>query len=148
MTNPKCAVCGHINRMGAVVCEMCDTRLGEPAEAGAADSSRASEESSERYADSSAEDFGASAGGFEPGGAESREGAEPTYIPSPEFKSVGDYGEAADAVVALLVQSIIGGMLSASSVVLDVYIFLGLLRERGEGFTTRIFTPAPEAAAR
>jgi hypothetical protein len=50
--------------------------------------------------------------------------------------------------VALLVQSIIGGMLNASSVVLGVYIFLGLLRERGEGFRTRIFTPEPEAAAR
>lgn len=339
MNNPKCIVCGHVNRVGAAVCEMCDTRLGEPAGAGAADSPRASEESSDRYADSSAEDFGASAGGFEPGGAESREGAEPTYIPSPPFKGAGDviyptlavyrkhflligilvavttlpvvlfqliavraammtmdeaivaessvvafsslaalligllsyagsallsgalvyavlqiqrtgmatageslrrglrvlpkvfvvsllyfivtllgyllfiipgvifslkyavavpvavaenrgvfesfsqsarltdgykglifmthflwgilivvinlvvtgsfaYGEAGDGVVALLVQSIIGGMLSASSVVLDVYIFLGLLRERGEGFKTRIFTPGPEAAAR
>ncbi len=339
MTNTKCIVCGHVNRVGAAVCEMCDTRLGEPAEAGAADSSRTSEESSARYADSSAEDFGASAGGFEPGGAESREGAEPTSIPSPQFKGAGDviyptlavyrkhflligilvavttlpvvlvqlaavraatmtmdeammaesslfafssaaalligllsyagsallsgalvyaviqiqltgvatageslrrglrvlpkvfvvsllyfivtmvgyllliipgvifslkyavaipvavaenrgvfesftqsarltegykgliflthfllgvlivvanlvvtwsfaYGEAGDSVVALLVLSVIGGMLSASSVVLDVYIFLGLLRERGEGFQTRIFTPGPEAAAR
>jgi hypothetical protein len=81
MTNPKCEVCGHVNRVGAAVCEMCDTRLGEPARAAAGDSSRAAEESSDSY-------DGASAGGFEPEGGEPRSAM--TDIPSPQFKGATD----------------------------------------------------------
>jgi hypothetical protein len=67
MSNPKCAVCGHVNRVGAVVCEMCDSRLGAP------------------------ENFGAAAAAeFHTPGGEAREGALPTDIPSPHFKGVGD----------------------------------------------------------
>lgn len=63
MSNPRCAICGHVNRAGAAVCEMCDSRLGEhapPAE------------------------------GFNPYGEETREGAAPADIPSPQFKGAGD----------------------------------------------------------
>jgi len=67
MSNPKCAVCGHINRVGAAVCEMCDSRLGAP------------------------DDFAAAEGEtFDASGGEAREGALPTEIPSPHFKGVGD----------------------------------------------------------
>jgi hypothetical protein len=31
MSNPTCAVCGHVNRASAEVCEMCASRLGAPA---------------------------------------------------------------------------------------------------------------------
>ena len=27
MNNPPCAVCGHVNRVGAVACEACGARL-------------------------------------------------------------------------------------------------------------------------
>ncbi|HEX6183753.1 MAG TPA: YciC family protein [Pyrinomonadaceae bacterium] len=94
MNNPKCAVCGHVNRVGAAVCEMCDTRLGEPAGAGAADSFRAAEESSDSYSGAytgaSAEGFGATSEGFDPGGGEPRAGEPPVNIPSPPFKGAGD----------------------------------------------------------
>jgi hypothetical protein len=67
MSNPICAVCGHTNRVGAEVCEMCDARLGGAAEAG-----RPFEQPR-------------SAPGEEP-----REGALPTDIPLPQFKGAGD----------------------------------------------------------
>lgn len=89
MTNIKCAVCGHVNRVGAAVCEMCDTHLGESAPSGADHTPRAAEESSGSYSGSysgaSAEDFGATSGGFDPGG-----GAPTSDIPSPPFKGAGD----------------------------------------------------------
>ena len=94
MTNPRCAVCGHINRVGAAVCEMCDTHIGEPARARDGDPSHAAGESSASYSDTysgaSTEGFDASSAGFEPHGGEPRPGALPTEIPSPQFKGVGD----------------------------------------------------------
>ncbi|HEX8500947.1 MAG TPA: hypothetical protein VF659_10195 [Pyrinomonadaceae bacterium] len=63
MNNPRCAVCGHINRAGAASCEMCDARPGGAAGAPGAGSSRPEGE------------------GY---------GALPTDIPSPQFKGVGD----------------------------------------------------------
>ena len=84
MTNPKCAACGHVNRVGAAVCEMCDTRLGEPARAGAADSFRAAEERE----DSSHSYSGSPAESFEPEGGEPRSAM--TDVPSPPFKGAGD----------------------------------------------------------
>ena len=76
MTNPKCAVCGHINRTGAAACEMCDTRLGGPAGAGAGGN------------------FGSTVGTSGPPfgrpGGEPRAGALPTDIPSPQFQGAGD----------------------------------------------------------
>lgn len=79
MNNPKCAVCGHINRAGAAACEMCDTRLGSGAGAHGAGPHRTGEGS------------GAWGGGF---GAEGREagggGALPTDIPAPQFKGAAD----------------------------------------------------------
>jgi hypothetical protein len=83
MSNPKCIICGHINRMDATVCEMCDTRLNEPFAANAGAS-------------------GAEAGAFGAGaddnaggpayvyGEEPRAGALPTDIPSPHFQGAGD----------------------------------------------------------
>src|SRR5215204_4654645 len=79
MTNPKCAACGHVNRLGAAVCEMCDTHLGDAARPGAADPFRTTGESSDAFA-----------GGFHSDGEEPRAGALPTDIPSPQFIVVGD----------------------------------------------------------
>lgn len=70
MTNPKCAVCGQINRVGADACEMCDTRLGDPGAAGG---------DFDDYAEGSRDDDGAP-----------RAGALPTDIPSPHFQGMGD----------------------------------------------------------
>lgn len=67
MSNPVCAVCGHTNRAGAEVCEMCDARLGAAGEA---------PPPFERP--------------FHAGGEEPREGALPTDIPLPQFKGAGD----------------------------------------------------------
>jgi hypothetical protein len=71
MSNPKCTVCGHTNVVGAEVCEMCDSRLGDAAGAGA----------------SAGQSFHSSY----PGQAEEpRTGALPTDIPLPHFKGAGD----------------------------------------------------------
>lgn len=75
MINPRCAVCGHISRVGADACELCDTRFDSHAAAGAANP----------FSTSGAP-FGATA---EPVGT-AREGALPTDIPSPRFLGVGD----------------------------------------------------------
>ena len=84
MTNPKCAVCGHVNLLSAAVCEMCDARLYDPDAAGSAES-----HAEETY-DPSAPGFGASARGFDAYGEEPRGGALPTDIPAPQFKGAGD----------------------------------------------------------
>lgn len=78
MNDPACAACGHVNRAGAEVCEVCDARLGGPAaDAWAADPSRPAGEGSESYVGPDAEDF--------------RAGGAPGYdIPSPPFKGAGD----------------------------------------------------------
>ena len=75
MTNPRCAVCGHVSRVGAAACELCNTQfdIHGPSGAGAAGEPFVSE------AEPSG-DFG--------GGA--RKGALPTDIPSPRFLGVGD----------------------------------------------------------
>ena len=86
MTNPKCAVCGHVNLVGAAVCEMCDANLFEP---GAADDARTRGVNSEASG-SYAGDFGAGGGGFNSYGDEPRDGAPPDEIPSPQFKGAGD----------------------------------------------------------
>jgi hypothetical protein len=70
----ECAVCGHINRVSASVCEMCDARLGVTEEHAAADEG------------AGAERFDAA----DAPGAEAREGALPTDIPLPQFKGAGD----------------------------------------------------------
>jgi hypothetical protein len=66
MSNPKCLICGHINLVGAMLCDMCGSNLG---------TQRADYDSSRPF----------SAGDTPP-----REGALPTDIPSPYFKGVGD----------------------------------------------------------
>ena len=81
MTDPKCSACGHVNRVGAAVCETCDARLGEPAPA--AEDFRAAGESSAPFEDA-AGGFGASAGGFEPADATAAD------IPAPPFRGMGD----------------------------------------------------------
>lgn len=82
MNNPLCAVCGHVNRVGAVTCEMCDARLdagerpfadGQPGEA------------REPFAPAGEPSWSASdASG--PGG----EWAPTDEIPAPPFKGAGD----------------------------------------------------------
>ena len=66
MSNPRCAVCSDVNRLGAEVCEMCGARLDESA------------------ADSVA------GGPSYYYGEEPRAGALPTDIPSPHFQGAGD----------------------------------------------------------
>lgn len=63
MSNPRCAVCGQVNRLGAELCELCDSRLDESQP-------------------------GAYAARFH--GEEPRAGALPTDIPSPHFQGAGD----------------------------------------------------------
>jgi hypothetical protein len=67
MNNHWCAVCGHVNRLGAEVCEMCDSRLDGTARPGAE-----SDGPSDFY------------------GEGPRAGALPTDIPAPHFQGVGD----------------------------------------------------------
>jgi hypothetical protein len=67
MNNHWCAVCGHINRLGAEVCDMCDSRLDGSAQPGAESSGP-----SDFY------------------GEGPRAGALPTDIPAPHFQGVGD----------------------------------------------------------
>jgi len=55
------------------------------------------------------------------------------------------YGEGGDLLPALLFGSLVTGMLNSSTSVLTVFIFLGLLGERGETFRTGDFTPGPAA---
>src|SRR5207302_11161839 len=52
------------------------------------------------------------------------------------------------SVVALLLQTLIQEVLKSTSIVLTVFIFLGLLNEHRHGFDTHVFTPAPADAAR
>jgi hypothetical protein len=65
MSNPKCTVCGHVSRVGAQSCEMCDARLGDEGQP-------------------FEQPFNSSYGG------ETSEGALPTDIPLPQFKGAGD----------------------------------------------------------
>jgi hypothetical protein len=58
------------------------------------------------------------------------------------------YGDGEGVLAALVVQTLVGGMLNSSMFVLTVYIFLGILNERRQGFESRAFTPAPGAPAR
>jgi hypothetical protein len=84
MTNPRCAVCGHISRIGAAACELCDTRFDShaaPSGTDPFDTSRATHGAADEAAWPGAEP----AGGDAP-----REGALPTDIPSPRFQGVGD----------------------------------------------------------
>lgn len=67
MTDPRCAVCGHVNRVGAAVCELCDTRPGEPAPPGAGETFRAAGAGRGAYSD-----------------------PRPADVPSPPFKGAGD----------------------------------------------------------
>ncbi|HEX8281874.1 MAG TPA: zinc finger Ran-binding domain-containing protein [Pyrinomonadaceae bacterium] len=103
MNNHWCTVCGHVNRVGAVACEMCDTRLDAPAGAGDADPSRETfgENAGETYGENFRETSGASSGsgyagygaageGYGAAGGARRDGSLPTDIPSPQFKGAGD----------------------------------------------------------
>lgn len=87
MTNPKCGVCGHVNRVGTAVCEMCDTRFD--AAGGARDASHGA--GGETYGDAAGSAYAGSGdeGAAFPG-EERRDGGLPTDIPSPQFKGAGD----------------------------------------------------------
>jgi hypothetical protein len=82
MNNPVCAVCGHVNRVGSVACEMCDARLGAAEQP----------EADERHGEAR-EPF-APAGG-PPRAASDASGAGGAWattdeIPAPPFKGAGD----------------------------------------------------------
>ena len=86
MSNPKCPVCGHVNLVGAALCEMCDTRLSEPPGAGAGGPFTAAGEGP----GAPSADFGARYDDFDPEAGARRAGALPTDVPSPQFKGAGD----------------------------------------------------------
>lgn len=88
MNNSVCAVCGHVNRVGAASCEACDARLYEPA--AASDPEPFGEER---------EPFASSSEPFEPSPEPSWSIPEPEgpgdwrpgeAIPAPPFRGIGD----------------------------------------------------------
>lgn len=87
MNNPVCAVCGHVNRVGAAACEACDARLY--ASEGAADFG----DTHEPF-DSPGESSWAASDTAGPGGPWSPADDIPPSpaddIPSPPFKGAGD----------------------------------------------------------
>jgi hypothetical protein len=87
MNNPVCAVCGHVNRVGAAACEACDARLY--ASEGAADFG----DTREPF-DAPGESSWAASDTAGPGGAWSPADDTPPSpaddIPSPPFKGAGD----------------------------------------------------------
>jgi uncharacterized membrane protein len=58
------------------------------------------------------------------------------------------YAGAKSMLPVLLIDSLIGAMLNSSTTVLAVFIYLGILNEERHGFDTRVFTHAPDTAAR
>ncbi len=89
MTNPRCGVCGHVNRVGTAVCEMCDTRLDAPE--GARDAASFHGAGGETYGDSAGSAYAGFDGeGADFSGGERPDGGLPTDIPSPQFKGAGD----------------------------------------------------------
>lgn len=52
------------------------------------------------------------------------------------------YGGPQDALLAMLVNALVTGILNSSTAVLTVFIYLGILHERRQGFDTRTFTYA------
>jgi hypothetical protein len=58
------------------------------------------------------------------------------------------YGGHQSAFVVVMAEALVGGILNSTTAVLTVYIFLGLLHERSQGFDTRAFTPEGDPAAR
>lgn len=93
MSNPKCAVCGHISRVGATACEMCDTRFDAAGAASAADPFGTSQEPFGNAAEpgwSGAEPRWSEAEPSDAYGEEQPAGEPPLDVPAPHFKSVGD----------------------------------------------------------
>ena len=89
MSNPVCAVCGHVNRVGAAACEACDARLYAIGDAGDGDDFHGWREPS----DSSSEPSWAASEPSGPGGewAPAGDAAAPADdIPAPPFKAAGD----------------------------------------------------------
>ncbi|MDT5270232.1 MAG: hypothetical protein QOH49_2418 [Acidobacteriota bacterium] len=89
MNNPVCAVCGHVNRVGAVACEGCDARLDVDGWAGDADQFSDAREPfdstgepswNESEAYSTASETSGAGGAWSPA----------EEIPSPPFKGAGD----------------------------------------------------------
>jgi hypothetical protein len=56
-------------------------------------------------------------------------------------------GAQLDLLPTLLLQTAVLGMLNSSAHVLNVYVYLGLLRERRSGFRAGAFTQDPEGTA-
>lgn len=77
MTNPKCEVCGHLSRVGAPSCEMCDASFGAARDFGEQGAGR-------RHRVAAGP--GAATEGPDPPAA----GAPPPDIPSPRFAGTGD----------------------------------------------------------
>jgi hypothetical protein len=82
MNNPICAVCGHVNHVGAVVCETCDARLDAAGRAGDADPFGGAREPFDSDGESSraASDTPGPGGDWSPA----------DDIPAPPFQSAGD----------------------------------------------------------
>jgi hypothetical protein len=58
------------------------------------------------------------------------------------------YGGPQDAFLVMLVNALVTGILNSSTAVLTVFIYLGILHERRQGFDTRAFTSAPGPSER
>jgi hypothetical protein len=90
MNNPVCAVCGHVNPVGAVACEACDARLYAAEGAGAADDFQGGH----RPFDWSGGPSSTASESYGPGGAwapaDDGHSAPADDIPSPPFKGVED----------------------------------------------------------
>lgn len=105
MNNHRCAVCDHVNRLGAEVCEMCDSRLDGTT---LPDAEYAS---SSNYYDE------------EP---QPRTGALPTDIPSPHFQGVGDVF--APTLQAYGKNFLLVGALVLATTILPSLIYVGFVR--------------------
>jgi hypothetical protein len=89
MNNPVCAVCGHVNRVGAVACEACDARLDTTGSAFADEPPREPSDDTREPFDSTAGSSWTASDTGEPGGAWSPH-TPADDIPAPPFKGAGD----------------------------------------------------------
>jgi len=58
------------------------------------------------------------------------------------------YGGQRGSLAAVAAQALVNGVLDSTTAVLSVFIFLGLLNEKGQGLDARVFAQGPAAAVR
>lgn len=151
MYNPVCAVCGHVNRVGAVACEACDARLDAPPEAdgfGDAhepfDSAREPFDTSYEPFDTSREPSWSSSGTHAGGGS----WAPFDDIPAPPFKGAGDVISPMLAVYRKHF-TLVGILVLVTTVpeALLQYGFLSAARATAEGGAVEVVSAPPMSIA-